>query len=157
MQGSSKRHDLDSLRAFAAALGADPEAAIVDNGGPPALIGPKGRISVVHKGRIHPPSDGFLIDCRAASGRRLRRFCQTWAAGMFLDRLPTANEAELIAMAIGLVEAPKRARGRPRKTPREAPTRVPDLALVVVRGRRRRAAPDAPIALGTAARRLFRS
>lgn len=131
--GPKCRYDMEALRAFAAAIGVDPEAPIVDTGGRPAIIGPIGRISAVRKGRIHPPSDGFLIDCRAASRRQLRRLCQTWTGGMFLDRLPRPNEAELIAAAIGLRETPKPRRGRPRKAidPAIAP-KLSDVAVLVL-------------------------
>jgi hypothetical protein len=36
-----RRYDIDALRLFAAAIGVDPEVAIVDNGGPPYIASPK--------------------------------------------------------------------------------------------------------------------
>ncbi len=38
-----RRFNLDALRAFAAAIGMDPEAAIVDNGGRQYIAAPEGR------------------------------------------------------------------------------------------------------------------
>jgi hypothetical protein len=131
-----RRYDMDALRAFAAAIGADPEAAIVDNGGPPYIAAPEGRVYSVAKGRIFPPADGFLI-C-PTKRVSLSRFCQDWSNGFFLDRLPTPAEAELVAAALGPrkpYDGSKRPRGRPRKTVIEAviaEKQVPDLPLVVV-------------------------
>jgi hypothetical protein len=142
MQGISKRReppprfDLGALRAFAAAIGVDPEAAIVDNGGPPYIAAPEGRVYPVAKGRIFPSSDGFLI-C-PTKRVSLSRVCQEWSDGFFLDRLPTPAEAELVAAALGPrkpYDGPKRGRGRPRKTPIEAviaEKQAADVALVVL-------------------------
>ena len=126
-----RRFNLDALRAFAAAIGADPEAAIVDNGGPPYIAAPEGRVYSAAKGRIFPPADGFLI-C-PTKRVSLSRFCQDWSDGFFLDRLPTSAEAELVAAALGPrkpYDGPKRGRGRPRKTPIEK--QVAAVALVVL-------------------------
>jgi hypothetical protein len=75
-----RRYDMDALRAFAAAIGV-PEAAIVDNGGRPYIAAPEGQVYPVAKGRIFPPSDGFLI-C-PTKRVSLSRFCQDWSNGVF--------------------------------------------------------------------------
>ena len=130
-----RRFNLDALRAFVAAIGADPDAAIVDNGGPPYIAASEGRVYSVAKGRIFPSSDGFLI-C-PTKRVSLSTFCQDWSNGFFLDRLPTSAEAELVAATLGPrrpYDGPKRPRGRPRKTPIEAviaEIQVPAVALVV--------------------------
>jgi hypothetical protein len=137
-----RRYDMDALRAFAAAIGFDPEKVQSNEYGDRFIAGPKGRVYSVCVGRmcfpdglIVAPDDGFLISIN----KKIRAdfsFCAEIRRGVsYLARLPMLGEALIIAAAIDPPPATNRGRGRPRKTtigPAIAENPAPDLALVVL-------------------------